>query len=201
MDGGYGAPAGETVYVPWAQGSVPRMSIVVRPRTSSAAALTAVRRALRTADAVLAAGVVADLESLVRGANALPRLQAMLLAAFALVAIGIIGLGSYGLMSQLAASREREFALRVAIGARTGQIGSTVLAHAAFICGPGVLIGAGMSWLIGGAIGPFLFGVDARSVPVTGAVAAATLLLVGLATLPVALRAMRVRPPSALTRG
>jgi putative ABC transport system permease protein len=201
MDGGYEAPPGETVYVPWAQNAVARMSIVVRPRTSPEEALAALRRALRAADPVLAAGDVTDLPTLVSGANALPRLQAILLAAFALVATGIVVLGSYGLMSQLAASREREFALRVAVGAHTRHIGSQVLAQAARISGPGVLVGVGASWLLGGALRPFMFGVDSRSVVVTASVAAATLLLVGLATLPVAVRAMRVRVGAALTGG
>jgi putative ABC transport system permease protein len=201
MDGGYEAPAGEAVYVPWAQNAVARMSIVVRPRTSPEQALAAVRRALRAADPVLAAGDVTDLPTLVRGANALPRLQAILLTAFALVATGIVVLGSYGLMSQLAATREREFALRVAVGAQTSHVGSQVLAQAARISGPGVLIGVGTAWLLGGAMRPFLFGVDPRSVAVIGAVAAATLLLVGLATLPVAVRAMRVHVGAALTGG
>jgi putative ABC transport system permease protein len=180
---------------------VARMSIVVRPRTSPEEALAALRRALRAADPVLAAGDVTDLPTLVSGANALPRLQAILLAAFALVATGIVVLGSYGLMSQLAASREREFALRVAVGAHTRHIGSQVLAQAARISGPGVLVGVGASWLLGGALRPFMFGVDSRSVVVTASVAAATLLLVGLATLPVAVRAMRVRVGAALTGG
>jgi putative ABC transport system permease protein len=199
MDGGYEVPPGETVYLPWAQNAVARMSVVVRPRTSPEEALAALRRAVRTADPVLAAGDVTDLPALVRGANALPRLQAILLAAFAVVATGIVVLGSYGLMSQLAATREREFALRVAVGARTSHIGSQVLVQAARISGPGVLVGMAASWLLGGVLRPFMFGVDPRSVAVTPSVAAATLLLVGLATLPVAVRAMRVRVGAALT--
>jgi predicted permease len=199
MDGGYEVRPGETVYLPWAQNAVARMSVVVRPRTSPEEALAALHRAVRTADPVLAAGDVTDLPALVRGANALPRLQAILLAAFALVATGIVVLGSYGLMSQLAATREREFALRVAVGAPTSHIGSQVLVQAARISGPGVLVGMAASWLLGGVLRPFMFGVDPRSVTVTPSVAAATLLLVGLATLPVAVRAMRVRVGAALT--
>lgn len=201
MDGGYEAPPGETVYLPWAQNAIARMSIVVRPRASSDEALAAVRRAVRSADPVLAAGDVADLAGLVRGANALRRLQVILLGTFALVAIGIVVLGSYGLMSQLVASREREFAVRVAVGARSRHIGSQVLGQAVRISGPGVVAGAAASWLLGGAVAPFLFGVEARSVPVMAAVAGVTLTLTGIAALPAALRAMRVRVSAALGGG
>lgn len=201
MDGGYQAPAGETVYIPWAQNPATRLSLVVRPRSSPELALSAVRHALRTADPVLAAGEISDLASLVRGANTLPRLQTILLVTFALVATGIVVLGSYGLMSQLVVSREQEFALRVAVGARSEQIASQVLAQAARVSGPGVLVGMALSWLFGGALTPFLFGVEARSLSLTSLVAGTTLLLVGMATLPAALRAMRVRVSSALSRG
>jgi hypothetical protein len=198
MDGGYQAPPGETIYVPWTQDAVTRLSIVVRPRTSPEPALAALRRALRAADPQLAAGAVAELSGLVRSETALPRLQTALLLTFAIVAGGIVALGSYGLMSQLVATREREFAVRLAVGAATGRIGSQVWGQAARITGPGVAAGLGASWLVSGAVSPFLFGVDARSFPVMAAVAAGTLLLLAVATLPTAVRAMRVKVTAAL---
>jgi putative ABC transport system permease protein len=201
MDGGYEAPPGETVYLPWTQDATNRMSIVLRPRSSPESALAALRRALRAADPQLAAGDVAELTALVRRANELPRLQAILLFAFAIVASGIVVLGNYALMSQLVATREREFALRVAVGAGSGHIGTQVWAQAARISGPGVIMGVAASRLLGGAVSPFLFGVDARSLPVMATVAVGTLLLVGMATLPTAVRAMRVRVGVALTGG
>jgi hypothetical protein len=192
MDGGYAAPPGEAVYVPWAQISVPRMSIVVEPRTTRAAAVGAVRHALRAADPALAAGDVAELASLVRQANALPRLRTLLLAAFALVALGIVALGSYGLMSQVVASREREFALRLALGAATAGVGTLVLRRAGRVAVPGVILGVGLSWPLASLVRPFVFGVDAHSSLVTWVVAGCTLALIGLASVPAAVRAARV---------
>jgi len=193
MDGGYSAPPGEAVYVPFAQVSVSRMSIVVEPRGDREDALAALRGALRAADPGLAAGNVADLASLVRQANALPRMRTILLVVFAFVALGVVALGSYGLMSQLVASREREFALRIALGARTSGIGVGVLKQAARVAVPGVLLGVVLAWPTGEIVRPFVFGVATHSSVITLVVAVSTLTLVGLATLPPAFRAVRVK--------
>jgi predicted permease len=199
MDGGYSAPAGEAVYVPFAQISGNRMSLVVEPRTSQEAALGAVRRALRTANPVIAASAVASLESLVNQANALPRLQTILLATFALVALGIALLGCYGVMTQLVASRERDTAVRLAYGAPPARVGASVLLQAGTLGVPGVVLGATLVRLLDGVLRPFLFGVDASSLRVTGFVCLTTLLFVALASLAPAARAMRVDIRKGLT--
>lgn len=192
MDAGYTAPPGEAAYVHWPQVSIGRMSIVVTPRTSMEAGVAALRRALRAADPVRAASDVVSLPALVRQTHALPRLQSILLAAFALVAIGIATLGSYGVMSQLVATREREFAVRMVFGAMPASIGSSVLAQAASLALAGTLAGLAIVWLLGSLLRPFVFGIQPRSLGISILVAALTLLLVAAATLAPALRATRV---------
>jgi predicted permease len=192
MDGGYNAPAGEAVYLPYAQVPVTRLSIVVQPRADREAAVTAVRRALRAADPMLAANAVAPLAALVRQANALPRLQTILLLTFAMVAICIVALGSYGLMSQLVASREREFALRLLFGAGRPSLGTAVLFQLTWLTVPGIVLGVAGVWLLSGVLTPFVFGVPARSLLVTVVASTAVLVLASAAALPPAWRAMRV---------
>jgi putative ABC transport system permease protein len=199
MDGGYSAPPGEAVYVPFAQVSVTRMSIVARPRTTPQQAVLAVRRALRAADPGLAASAIAPLESLVTQANALPRLQTILLVVFAFVAMGIAGLGSYGLMSQLVATREREFALRLAFGAPPGRLGWSMLGQAAALAGPGILAGAAVVLLLSGVLRPFLFGVNPGSIGVTLLVSVVTFAFVCSASLSPAFRAARTDVRKGLT--
>ena len=154
--------------------------------------MDAVRRALRATDPILAATGVAPLEALVRQAKSLPRLQMILLAAFAAVAIAIVTLGSYGVMTQLVASREREFALRLVFGALRTSLGSTVLVQVARLTVPGIALGLAGVWLLGGVLRPFVFGIEPRSGWVMVVVSAAVLALAVTATLPSALRAMRV---------
>jgi ABC-type antimicrobial peptide transport system permease subunit len=175
------------------------MSIVARPRTTPQQAVLAVRRALRAADPGLAASAIAPLESLVTQANALPRLQTILLVVFAFVAMGIAGLGSYGLMSQLVATREREFALRLAFGAPPGRLGWSMLGQAAALAGPGILAGAAVVLLLSGVLRPFLFGVNPGSIGVTLLVSVVTFAFVCSASLSPAFRAARTDVRKGLT--
>jgi hypothetical protein len=190
-DAGAASPPGETVYVPYAQISVNRMSIVVEPREDVPDAVEAIRRALRGADPLLAAADVTTLASLVRQANALPRLQTILLVVFGVIAGGIVALGSYGVMSQLVATRQSELTVRLVFGATPRRLGFSVLAQACAVTVPGIILGAVSVRLLEAALRPFVFGVSAGSPGVGVMVGALTLLVVGLATLPPAAKAMR----------
>jgi predicted permease len=192
MDGGYGAPAGEAVYVPYSQLSNARISIIAEGRGGVAATVAAVRHALKTTDPIVAAGKVAMLDALVLQANALPRLRTLVLLVFAIVAVGIVSLGSYGVMSQLVSTREREFAVRLVFGAQPEQLGRAVILQVARITLPGILVGVGTMWLLRGALTSFVFGVQPTSPAILAASGAVLLAISVAATLPCAVRAMRV---------
>ena len=189
-DAGFNAPVGETVYVPFQQISQNQMSIVASSEGGPDVALAAIRRALRITDPVVAANNPTTLHALLNQANALPRLQTILLLAFALVAITMVVLGSYGVMSQLVMSREREFALRMLFGAAPLAIGSKVLAQAARLTIAGAASGIVAVWLMNEMLQPLLFGLQPRSVPVLLVGAAVVLMLAAAAAVPSALRAM-----------
>ena len=192
MDAGYAAPAGEAVYLPYSQLSAVRVSIVATGRGDVRATIGAMRRALAKTDPLVAAGNVSTLDALVTGANALPRLRTLVLLVFSIVALGIVSLGSYGVMSQLVSNRERELAVRLVFGAEPAKLGMSVLAQAVQLTGPGILVGLLAVWLGSGALEAFIFGVKAGSPVVLGSAGAALLLVAVLATMPPAVRAMRV---------
>jgi putative ABC transport system permease protein len=189
VDGGYNAPAGEALYVPFVQSSVGQMSMVVRPRTETAAALAAVRRALKKVDPALAASGIASLESLVSDALAVPRLQMVLLTLFGIVAISLTALGSYGVMTQMVASRQREFAVRLAVGATPRRLGGMVLGQNARLALAGIAVGLVADWQLSRLLEPIVFGISASSPLALTAVAVATLLVTLAATVVPAARA------------
>jgi predicted permease len=192
MDGGYGAPAGEAVYVPYSQLSNARISIVADGRGDIASTVAAVRRALKRTDPIVAAGNVATLDALVLQANALPRLRTLILLLFAFVAVGIVSLGSYGVMSQLVTTREREFAVRLVFGARPEQLARAVILQVGRITLPGILVGIGVMWLFRRALTSFVFGVQPTSAAILVTSGSILLAISVAATLPCAVRAMRV---------
>jgi ABC-type lipoprotein release transport system permease subunit len=137
----------ETIYVPFAQHSLRRASVVVQAHGSSADAITAARRALHAAGPEVAAFDIATLETLSRQTTALPRLQVVLLTVFAVVAIGITAFGTYGVMSQLFAARKRELSIRGALGATGPSLVRLVLWQNARLAIAGTVAGSVAAWL------------------------------------------------------
>jgi hypothetical protein len=141
---------------------------------------------------VIAASGVSTLDALVLQANALPRLRTLVLIVFSIVAVGIVALGSYGVMSQLVSNRERELggasrvrrAADAARGIRHRQVARLTV--------PGIALGLAAVWSASGLLTAFVFGVQARSPLVLASAGGALLVLAVIATLPPALRAMRV---------
>ena len=82
-----------------------------------------------------------QLDALVDQANALPRLQSIILLTFAVAAIVMAMLGCYGVMRQLVATREREYAMRLVFGASPAELGRSVLRQVARLTVPGVVVG------------------------------------------------------------
>jgi putative ABC transport system permease protein len=194
MDGGYEAARGQAAYVPFAQVSNTRLSIVVESKTGPAEAVTAIRRAIRSADPLLAASGPATLAELVTTANALPQLRASILLVFAVAALMIAGLGAYGVMRQLVANRERELALRLVFGAVPSDVAREVLLQVARLTIPGVLVGLGGAWMAANLLRTFVYGIDPRSVVVLASVCIGVLILGMVAAAPSVLRAMRLDP-------
>ncbi len=192
MDAGTRAPPGETVYVPWARVSRGELSVVVRPRGGGEPALAAIRHALQQTDPTLAAHSMTSLATLADQANTLPRLQTILLLVFGLVAVSLAGLGSYGVMNQLVANREREYGLRLVFGATPRRLGRAVFLEMAKMALPGIGVGLALVLMFGDGLQRFVFGIEPRSAMVLLSVTAGMVLVVAIATLPSALRAMRV---------
>ena len=192
VDGGYGGPPSETIYVPFVQYPFRRLNMVLLPRTTPEAAVAAARRALKATDPNLAAYDIASLETLNRDANALPRLQMILLLTFAVIAVAITALGSYGVMSQLVTNRERELAVRLAVGASPDALWRSVLRQNATLSAFGVALGLVGTWLLGGLMQSFVYGIAPHNPLLLASVAVATLLLTLGATLVPAWRAAHV---------
>lgn len=191
-DAGAGFPAGETVYVPYNQVSLRRSWIVLHGPGSIEDLVAAGRRALRATDPGVAAYDIDTLDRLAWQADALPRLQVVLLGAFAVIAIGITALGSYGVMSQLVANRQKEMAIRAALGATQTKVLGLVLLQNARLAALGTLLGLVVAWFGAQLLQSRLTGFDASPLWPYGVVAAGVIMLTQLASLIPAQRAARL---------
>jgi predicted permease len=126
------------------------------------------------------------------------RFQTSLLTGFSLVALLMAAVGIYGLIQYSIATRTQEIGLRMAIGAKPGDIFRMIIREGVMLSLAGVAIGlVGASWL-GRAGSSLLFGVTASD-PLTFATVSLVLTAVALAAcfFP-ARRAMKVDPIVAL---
>lgn len=183
------ARTGESIYIPYAQNPLRKFSVVVKGRAGIEAAIAAGVHALHATSPGLAAYSLTTTERLAYEANAVARLQMALLSAFALVAVGVALLGSYGVMSQLVANRGRELAVRLAVGENPGGVLRRVLAQNARLAGAGSLAGGVIAWQGGRFLQALLGGADASAPWTYLAVAAMTVGLTLLAGLVPARRA------------
>ena len=106
----------------------------------------------------------------------------------------LAALGVYGLFSWSVALRTRELAIRLTLGARPLAVAGTVVRQSAVLVVAGLVAGVVLIWIAGGALARVLYEVtpgDATSTATAGALLLAAALL---ASVPPAVRAMRVDP-------
>jgi putative ABC transport system permease protein len=127
-----------------------------------------------------------------------PRFLLVLVALFALLALGLAAIGIYGLVAYDVTRRTREIGVRVAIGADRRRIILEVLRSGMMQAGMGICLGIAGSLALSRFMAGFVFGI-APTDPVTMAAAAATLGCVCvLALLIPARRAAGIHPTQAL---
>jgi putative ABC transport system permease protein len=107
------------------------------------------------------------------------RLMAALSLAFGLLAGLLAAVGLYGVMSYTVSRRSNEIGIRLAMGARAGDVLKLVLAEAGWMVGIGVVIGVALGLGAARAARTLLFGLQPTD-PVTVASAMALLVTIGL---------------------
>ena len=141
---------------------------------------------------------VRTLEQFHSDAVALPRFRTLLLIVFAGLAAALATAGVYGVMSYVAAQRQAEMGVRIALGATGGDVVSILVGSAARLAAIGLVCGLAIALAAGRFIESMLYGIRPQDPRV---LSGAVLLLSGatlLAALIPALRAARLDPASAL---
>jgi predicted permease len=174
------------------------MTLAAKASGASAPVYSAIREAVRQVDADVPVSELRGLDDIVGTASSRERFAASIVASFAALAAILAGVGLFGVISYGVAQRQREFGLRLALGAGPGRIVRHVLRQGLTIAGLGLALGVAAS----AAAGRVLQGLVGSLEPIDAPVllgAAAALAIVTLAALAVpARRAVRIDPLSAV---
>ncbi|MBF5045668.1 ABC transporter permease [Aggregicoccus sp. 17bor-14] len=195
---GLDVPARPTAYFSALQAGPSAVSLVVRTRAAPTALLGSLRTELARLDSGLPLFEVAPLSEVVEASVGQRSLTLALMLGFALVALGLAGLGLYGVIAFGVAQRSREVGIRLALGARPAQVLRLVVGQGLRLALAGVALGLVLALALGRLLGGLLYGVQPAD-PLT--LLAVPLLLTGVALLASwvpARRATRVDPASTL---
>jgi len=181
---GLDTPPQAEVYYPYAMLDGPagaeKMVVVVRSPRPVDAVAGAIRTAVREADPALPVYRVATMAEVVAESLADRRLYAGLLGGFGAAALALAAAGVYAVLAYAVAQRRREVGVRMALGARAGDVVRLVVGQGARLVAAGVVAGLAGALVLGRALGGLLYGVGASDPP-TVAAAAAVLAFVALA--------------------
>ena len=189
------------VYLSYHQAPRARMMIVARTAGDPLALAPAARNAVRAMAPDAPVYDIRTLESRVGDTMAYARFSALLLALFALVALALATMGTYGVISFAVSQRTREIGVRVALGATRGDILRLVVGQGVGIAVAGAVCGLAAALVATRVLRSLLYGVG-PSDPVTfGAISALLVAVVVVASWVPARRAAGIAPLRALRDG
>jgi predicted permease len=202
--GGLEADPGTELYFNYEQG--PRivqfapgtMNIVMRSSRSVDQLAPQIRRAVSATDRSLPIVQLRTMEEVFGDSVTRQRFLSLLLGIFAVVALVLAAIGTYGILSYMVTERQREIGIRMALGAGSGQVVRLVLGQGLGMA----IIGIGLG--VVGALGlsrlttSLLFGVSPADPVTFGAVAGVIALVAMVACVVPTRRATRVDPLAAI---
>ncbi len=187
-----------TIYTPFAQTPFMWSNLMIRTSVPPETLFQSVRKAVASVDSTLEPSNFRTMDQLVATSVARPRFNTSLLAAFAALALALATVGIYAVIAYSVTQRTQEIGVRLALGARKGDVIRLVLKQGMRPALAGAALGLAGAWAMTRLISGLLFEVSATD-PLT--FAAVTLLLLAIALLACwipARRATKVDPMIAL---
>ena len=202
--GGLSVPAGTELYFFYDQGprivgfAPGQMNIVLSSSRPIEALAPGIRQAVRELDPALPIIQLRTMEDVIGASVTRQRFLSLLLTIFALVALTLAAIGTYGILSYMVMEREREIGIRMALGAGQGQVLNLVLGQGLGIAGIGILLGIGGAFALSRVTSSLLYGVSPSDPLTYGAVAVVIALVATAACVVPSHRATRVDPLEAI---
>ncbi len=185
------------VYVPYRQGEWQSM-FAIRSGPSLKSLLPAIRAAIHDADPDVSIWSAKTMDDYLAAPLAQPRMSALLLSTFGLVALALAAIGLYGILATAVREQTRDIGVRMALGASPTQVRRDVLRRAMVVAVAGA--GVGIIGALAGSrvIASLLFEVSPTDPIALFSACAVLLAVAAMAAYLPAYRASRVDPARAL---
>ena len=191
-------PPQPTIFLANSQSPMYFAHLVVRAQNDPHRMARAVQAAIHRVDPDQAISNVETMDTIFSDSVARPRFQMVLLLVFAGIAVLLATIGVYGVVSYSVSQRTQEIGIRVALGARRGDVSRLVLREGLLLGGLGVAAGLVAAVAFTRVLGSLLFDVTPTDPVTLGGVAGVLLAVALAATLWPARRATKVDPMVAL---
>jgi predicted permease len=186
-------------YLPYAQQPSGEMTVIARVSTDAPAMTGVFRREVAELDAAMPVMQVTTIDEHMQTALVGPRAVAALVGTLGGFGLLLSVIGLYGVVAFLVSRRRREIGIRIALGARRGDVIRDVVLHGGRLAAVGIVVGLGLALVVMFEIGQSAVYGLSRFDPTTYAATGALVLLTALAGSYVpARRASRVDPIAAL---
>ncbi|HKU62295.1 MAG TPA: ABC transporter permease [Gemmatimonadales bacterium] len=192
------SPAYPQIYVPFAQDASRAIVVSLRTARNPLALAGPLKQALEGVDPSLAFSQVTTMEQRVAGTLARPRVNALLLGAFAATALLLAALGIYGVIAYSVVQRTRELGIRVALGASAEAVLGMVMRQGLTPVLIGLVVGLGAAAIGSRVLRSLLYGVSGTDLAAYAVVAAFLTAVAAAASYLPARRAARSDPVKAL---
>ena len=185
-------------YVPLQQNHETGMTLHVRTKVDPLSIAAAVRSEVQSLERNLPLGTPERMSDRVANSLYAARMGAILLAIFGGLALLLASIGLYGVMSFAVSRRTREMGIRVALGARPGDVFRLVLRQGMTLVVVGLMVGLGVAVVVTRLLASFLYGVSTTDALTFTAIPVLLTLVALVACYLPARRAMKVEPLIAL---
>ncbi|HEY3767564.1 MAG TPA: ABC transporter permease [Candidatus Angelobacter sp.] len=188
-------------YIPSAQLNFGSMTVCLRTSVDPHSLTSSVRSIVTSMDPDLPLYDIKTIEEYLAVSVATPRFHAMLLEAFAALALLLTGIGLYGVIAYAVAQRTHEIGIRITLGASRADVVRMVLKSGLRLTAIGVSAGVVLALVAGryiSSVSSLLFGVKPTDIVTFAAVIVIVTLVSLLACYIPAYRASRVDPMIAM---
>jgi hypothetical protein len=194
-----GTEADPIVYVPYASNTTTTATLLVRSRTQSAAVLGAMlREEVAALDSHLPLYRMRTLAQVVREAGWNGRLSRMLILMLTGIAVALATVGLYAVTTHAVSQQTREIGVRMALGARPGQVARLILRRTVFQIALGFAAGVVCTMMLAGTFSSGRAGVSVTDPRSLVRIAAMLTVIALIATLVPIRKATRMDPLQAI---